>query len=57
MLAVGYRTGTVNRHICTLRAVFRLMRRMGRTDWDLADVHNLRADNSLKDSPLTGIAA
>lgn len=57
MLGAGYRTGTVNRHLCTLRRLARLMRRMGRIDWDLADVHNLRTDNSLRDSPLTGIAA
>ena len=57
MRAAGYRTGTVNRHLCTLRRLARLMRRMGRTDWDLADVHNLRADNVQRDNPMRDVAA
>lgn len=57
MLAAGYRTGTVNRHLCTLRRLARLMRLMGRTDWDLADVHNLRTDNVQRDNSIRRIAA
>jgi len=52
LLAAGKSMGTVNRHLVTLRAVARIARRMGRIDWDLAGVGNVR-DNVL---PMCGEA-
>jgi hypothetical protein len=38
MVATGKAVGTINRHLCTLRAAARIAREMGHIDWDLADV-------------------
>lgn len=38
----GYQASTINRRLCTLRALARIMRRMGRTSWDLSSVPNVR---------------
>ena len=43
LLAAGKSTGTVNRHLVTLRALARIARRMGRIDWDLASVANVQS--------------
>ena len=45
MLVAGKSVATVNRHMVTLRAVVRIAREMGRIDWDLVGVANVRADN------------
>ena len=56
LLAAGKSTGTVNRHLCTFRAVARIARRLGRIDWDLACVGNVR-DNVLPVSGGAGLRA
>ena len=45
LVQAGKSRATVNRHLCTLRAVARLARKMGRINWDLSGVPNLRLDN------------
>ena len=45
LIQAGKSRATVNRHLCTLRAVARLARKMGRINWDLSGVPNLRLDN------------
>jgi len=54
----GYRASTINRRLCTLRAVSRLMRQMGTTGWDLSTVQNVRStDNVLRVSAEAEVAA
>ena len=53
LLTAGKSTGTVNRHLVTLRAIARIARRMGRIDWDLSSVGNVAGDNAL---PMCGEA-
>ena len=48
LIQIGKRRATVNRHMCTLRAVARLAHSMGRINWDLSGLRNLTRDNFFK---------
>jgi hypothetical protein len=41
LVDTGHASGTVNRHLCTIRKAARIAREMGQIDWDLSGVPNI----------------